>query len=195
MGSICSASYANLCLGNFESKYIYTLIRWNYSLCTRYTDDIFFGWQGTKDEHKSLFKEINKIHNSIKFDTSYSFEEINFLDTLIYKDKKCKLQTKLYRKLTDRISILHNKSEHPSSTKTRAIYSHALRIKRICSEECGMLKQFVFLNKKLLLRGYDEKVKYENIARTNTVKREELLRQDGIQSKESFYYYVLQNAP
>ena len=95
----------------------------------------------------------------------------------MYKDKDCNLQTKVYRKPTDRTSLLHKKSAHPSATKMSIIYSQALRIKRICSEEYEMRKQFSVLKEKLLVRGYESELIDENIKKTNTITREELLRE------------------
>ena len=42
--------------------------------------------------------------------------EINFLDTTVFKVDN-KLRTNVYVKPTERQSYLHNKSEHPNSTK------------------------------------------------------------------------------
>ena len=95
----------------------------------------------------------------------------------MYKDKDCNLQTKVYRKSTDRTSLLHKTSAHPSATKTSIIYSQALRIKRICSEEYEMRKQFSVLKEKLLVRGYESELTDENMTKTNAITREELLRE------------------
>ena len=182
MGSICSPSYANIFMGTFESRKIYPLIRGKCKFYTRYIDDIFMIWTGTEKELKDFFKKLNDLHNSIKFDPIYSFHEINFLDTMVYKDKSCNLQTKIYRKPTDRSNLLHNKSEHPSSTKTSIIYSQALRIKRICSENYVMLKEFSILKGKLLARGYNETIIDQNIKKTNEITREELLQEKGMKT-------------
>ena len=48
-------------------------------------------------------------------------------------DENNKLQTKLYRKPTDRQNYLHRKSEHSTNLKINIPHSQALRIKRICS--------------------------------------------------------------
>ena len=158
MGSICSPSYANLFMGYFESKYIYPMIRGKCKFYTRYIDDIFLIWKGTEEELKEMFRRLNNLHPTIKFEPNYSFREINFLDTIIYKDGNFNLQTKIYRKPTDRTSLLHNKSSHPNSTKTSIIYSQALRIKRICSEEEEMRNQFSLLKEKLIARGYASEI-------------------------------------
>ena len=177
MGSICSPSYANIFMGFFESKYIYPIIRGKCKLYTRYIDDIFLIWHGTEKELTEFFKKINNFHHTIKFDPKYSFTEINFLDTVVYKDNKYKLQTKVYHKPTDRTSLLHYKSEHPSGTKTSIIYSQALRIKRICSETIEMLKEFTILKEKLLTRGYSEHIINFHVNKTYSISRDELLRE------------------
>ena len=44
-----------------------------------------------------------------------------------------KLETKLYRKESDRQAYLHRKSEHPESLKRSIPFSQAFRLRRICS--------------------------------------------------------------
>ena len=175
MGSNCSPSYANLFMGEFEAQHLYPLLRGKCKLYTRYIDDIFFIWNGTENELLEFFRNINGIHRTIKFEPNYSTSEINFLDTVVYKNQSGILQTKLYQKPTDRTNLLHFKSAHPTATKTSIIYSQALRIKRICSEEHEMRHQFNVLKSKLLKRGYDSITIDLQIAKTNLVKREQLL--------------------
>ena len=153
MGTICAPSYANVFLGSFESKFIYPLIRGKCNLYTRFIDDIFLIWKGTEKELVDTITKLNASHHSIKFDLNYSYSEINFLDTLIYKDENGKLQTKIYRKPSDRPNYLHSYSEHPISTKNSIIFSQALRIKRICSEESEFKNGCEHLKERLKKRG------------------------------------------
>ena len=111
MGSVFSLSYDNIFMGSFETKYIYPHIRGKCKFYPQYID-IFMIWNGTGNELKDFFKDINTVYNSIKFEPAYSIDSINFLDTFVYKDKNYNLQTKLYCKPTDRthttiLSILH----------------------------------------------------------------------------------------
>ena len=76
IGTACVPNYANI-KGNDK-----------VDLYLRYIDDIFPIWKGTEEELKKLFNEIAKKHPSIKFDQKYSKSEIEFLDVLVYKDKK-----------------------------------------------------------------------------------------------------------
>ena len=87
----------------FEEKFIYPLIRNATKLYLRYIDDIILKW--TKSENELLtfsFEKLNQQDPSIKFEMKYSKDKIEFLDTLLYKDKNNNIQITLYKKLTDR---------------------------------------------------------------------------------------------
>ena len=47
-------------------------------------------------------QQINEVQPSIKFDFNFFNKEINFLDAVVYKTQSGKLETKLYRKESDR---------------------------------------------------------------------------------------------
>ena len=68
MGTICSAHYANLFMGNFEEKWIYQLLDNNTKFYKRFIDDIFLVWNGTLDELKIFINKINDLHSTIKFE-------------------------------------------------------------------------------------------------------------------------------
>ena len=53
----------------------------------------------------------------MKFEMKYSKDTIEFLDTLIYKDKNNNIETTLYKKPTDNQNYIHSKSTHPISLK------------------------------------------------------------------------------
>ena len=109
-------------------------------------DDIFFIWTGSKEELTSKLDELNRKHDTNKFESKTSKTSIYFLDTDMYIKNK-KLYTKIYRKQTDRQSFLHIDSEHPKSFKDSIPYIQAIRIKRICTTSqdfeyhCKELKQ------------------------------------------------------
>ena len=135
MGTKCATQYANLFMGKFEEWYILPKIRDAILLYCRFIDDIFFIWTGTVERLIKMTEELNKTHPTIKFDTQYSKETINFLDTTLTITKEGMLKTNIYSKPTDRKAYLHAKSYHPRCTKDTISFSQALRIKRICSEE------------------------------------------------------------
>ena len=156
MGTKCAPTYANLFMGYFENTYILPFIENKSSNYLRYIDDIFFLWHGTEDELKTFLTQINNVHPTIKFDSNYSYTQINFLDTTIKKNLKNELITTLYKKDTDRNTYLHKKSYHPPATKRSIPYSQALRVSRICSEDEDYIQQLEELKAKFILRGYKE---------------------------------------
>ena len=103
MGTKCAPNYANLFMGEFEDKHIYTRIKEKAKLYLRFIDNIFMVWTSTHKELERFIKEINLVHPSIKFTVETSKNEINFLDTTVYI-KNNVLHTKTYRKPTDRSS-------------------------------------------------------------------------------------------
>ena len=61
MGTKCAPCYANLFMGEFETKCIYPKID-NFSLLyLRYIDDIFMVWNGTKYLLEHFVKDLNMI--------------------------------------------------------------------------------------------------------------------------------------
>ena len=119
MGTKCAPSYANIFMGKFEELHIYPNILSKTLLYLRYIDDLFFIWKGTEEELKRFSQEINQVHRTIKFDYTYSNKEINFLDLIIYKNKKGKLQSKVSTKPTDRQSYLYRTSAHHEHLKKK----------------------------------------------------------------------------
>ena len=89
-------------MSEFEEKYMHPLIKNKSSSYLRFIDDIFMVWTKSENELKSFINEINKKHHSIKFDFKNFKEKIEFLGTLVYKDHNNYLQTRLYKKPTDR---------------------------------------------------------------------------------------------
>ena len=100
----------------------------------RYTDDIFFIWARGEDKLKTFLEHLDSFDPSLKFTYEPSKESLPFLDLKV-KLSKGKISTDLCVKDTDRHQYLHYTSSHPNHTKRSIVYSQALRIKRICSEE------------------------------------------------------------
>ena len=97
----------------------------------RFIDDIFFIFLGSHSQIKSLMTFMNAISPTIKYTFSYSEQIFSFLDVQIYLSESRKLTTKLYKKPTDCMTLLHFHSHHPLSCKEGIIYSQALRYSTI----------------------------------------------------------------
>ena len=77
----------------------------------RFIDGIFFLWTGSKETLIWNLDELNRKHDSMKFEHKISKTSICFVENeLCIKNNK--LYTKIYRKQTDRQSFLHTDLEH-----------------------------------------------------------------------------------
>ena len=156
MGTNSAPSYANMFMGKFEETFIYRFITNLHKLYLRYIDDIFIIWAGTRQQSIDFIGKLNQKHPLIKFEYHISNKAVDFLDTTVYTDESNKLQTKLYRKPTDRQNYLHRKSEHPTNLKINIPYSQALQIKRIYSTANEFDKTCDTLKEKFTWRGYSK---------------------------------------
>ena len=175
MGSKCSCTYADLFMGKFEEQRIYPRIQGNHLCYNRFRDDIFMIWIGGEESLKIFLDEINKVHDSIKFEAKYSRKKIDFLDTTVYITSEKKLATTLFRKPTDRNAYLHYSSYHPIQQKNNIPYGQYLRAKKICSNTTDADDAMKDVQKKLKQRGYPKEVLDEQLKRAEPIKREELL--------------------
>ena len=176
MGTICAPAYANIFMAQFEKQHIYLYIKNKSILYLRYIDDIFLILTGTKQELLIFLEKLNSKHKTIRFEHNVSNSNISFLDTLIYNDKSNTLQTTLYRKPTDQQSYLHVHSDHPKSLKRSIHYSHALRIKTICSTLTEYKKHCAILKQNFIERGYEENILKDETDKVDNINRKELLR-------------------
>ena len=175
MGSKCSSTYADLFMGKFEEREIFPRIQGQHLCYYRFRDDIFMIWIGGEESLKKFLDEINKVHDSIKFEAKYSREKIDFLDTTVNITKEKTLETTLYRKPTDRNAYLHYNSYHPLQQKNNIPYGQYLRAKKICSNTTEANNAILAVREKFQKRGYPTKVLDEQLRKSETITREELL--------------------
>ena len=123
------------------------------------------------------FKQQINVHASVKFDFNFSNKEIKFLR---YCRKSGKLETKLYRKESNRQAYLHRKSELTESLKRRIPFSQALRLLRICSTNNEFQDSYYKLHNKLIERGYKQQEINKDIERTKTLDRKKLLEEKAL---------------
>ena len=164
-------------MGSFEETFIYPKIKEKCISYLRYIDDIFIIWNGTKQEFEEFIVYINNCHSTIKFDYTISNDEVNFLDTTVYRDINNTLRTKLYTKPTDRQSYLHHKSEHPPSLKKSIAYSQALRLRKICYDPNDLQKNCSKLLNTFVTRGYNKNDVQLQINKAINTPREEILKE------------------
>ena len=97
---------------------------------------------------------MNTISPTIKYTFTYSEQAVSFLDVQIYLSESRKRKTKLYKKPTDCITLLHFHSHYPLSCKEGIIYSQALRYNMIISGDHILQEELNNLTRILLARAY-----------------------------------------
>ena len=176
MGAKSSPSYANIFMGKFEEDNIYPLLKDNIVCYFRFIDDIFFIWTGSEQHLHDVIANVNQVHNSIKFDYKFSYNEIDFLDTTVTINNDLTISTKLYVKATDRNAYLQYNSYHSKSMKENIPYGQALRVKKICSNKDDLDRSLVTLRNNFINRGYPQDKVDKDIEKARSIERQELLQ-------------------
>jgi len=182
MGACYSPSYAGLYLGKWEEDFIFNqeshlfykyIIWWG-----RYIDDICLFWSGSETELKEFHGYLNSINSNIKLSLEYSKKCINFLDLTISKDNQGILHTSVYRKPTDRNTILHAKSFHPNWLIENIPYGQFQRVKRICDQEHIFESKSLEMMSRFKERGYRSSILKKAYTRAQQVDRSVLLQRN-----------------
>ena len=134
MGTKLAPSFANLFMGYFENKFVYSY-RLQPFIWKRFIDDIFFVWTYGQTELDNFVDYLNTCHSTIKFTLETSLLKINFLDITITHDSDGSVSTNLYCKPTDSHNYLLYSSEHPRHLLNGIPYSQFVRVKRLCSRD------------------------------------------------------------
>jgi len=175
MGTRLAPSYANLCMADFEEKFVYTHhpkpFWWK-----RYIDDIFMLWTEGEDELSIFLDYLNQCHETIKFTKHVSKTQVNFLDTWVKITEDHKIITDLYEKPTDSHNYLHFDSCHPRHTKTSLPYSQFLRIKRICTHDHDFISHSTAIFQHFLRRGYPPDILSQSLEEVSKLDRSQLLQ-------------------
>ena len=136
-------------------------------------------WNGTTEELILFIDDFNKKHKTIQFDYKISTKQIEFLDTMVYRDQQYRIQTTIFRKPTDQQIYLHAQSNHPKSLKDSIPYSQVLRIKTICSTTPEFNKNCDIITQRFKERRYLENLINEHGDEVKNLKRKQLLLTDN----------------
>lgn len=105
---------------------------------------------------------LNSVNEHLHFTINYDLSQISFPDVMVIKDKTS-LSTDLYRKPTDRNTLLKGDSFHPRPLIKSLHMSQLSRIRRICSSDASYQKETTDLTQRFKERGYkDNWVKHAN---------------------------------
>ena len=123
-----------------------------------YMDDSLLAWEGTMIELDQFIKDINELHDNIKFTYEASHTEIQFLDLTIYKGERFKssniLDIKCFTKPTETWCYLDRASCHSPNVFQGFIKGEFIRYIRNSSNQKSYEEKKSVFSKKLLDRGY-----------------------------------------
>ena len=156
MGTKLAPSFANLFMGDFEDKFVYTYPKQPF-IWKRFIDDIFLIWTYSEQELNDFIAHLNTSHDTIKFTAEISTISIDFLDITV-KNTKGSLSTTLFCKPTDIYNYLLYSSEHPRHILNGIPYSQFLRIRRICSDISDFKRNAFMLSTHFIRRGYPKRL-------------------------------------
>ena len=122
----------------------------------------FVIYTGTQEELLEFHAYLNSMNEHLHFSINYDLSQISFLGVMVINDKTY-LSTYLYRKPTDRNTLLRGDSFHPRPLIKNLTISQFSRIRRICSSDAAYLQQTTDLTQRFKERGYkDNWVKHAN---------------------------------
>ena len=159
MGACFAPNYANLFLGLWEEQYIFSnlnpykdkIVYWG-----RYIDDICLFFSSSEQELLEFHAYVNSVNENLKLTLEYDRQAINFLDLRISKDDQGYLHTSIFRKPTDRNTILHADSFHPPWLIKNIPYGQIQRLRRICDSDQDFQTQSVDMQQRFRQRGYQQ---------------------------------------
>lgn len=157
MGSICAPNYANLFVGFFERNFVMNMEKNTHlprvSKWFRFIDDIFTLYHGTEEELLEFINLLNSFNENLEFTVDYSKERVHFLDMWVEKNNGS-LSTTLYRKETDKNTLLLASSFHPTPLKRGLPKSQFFRLRRICETTEDYIDKANDMKDRFLQRGY-----------------------------------------
>ena len=182
MGTRVAPTFACIFMGWLETLMLGAWKGKQPVLWKRYIDDIFFLWQGSKQELEDFITHMNNVHPTIKFKCAendhYDFtsKSVNFLDMKIFIDEKGFLQTTLYTKPGKLCQYLLPSSHHPSHITKNIPYSLAYRLLRLESVRENFVANLEKLRADLLTRRYPAASISDAFSKVLTLNRSDCLK-------------------
>ena len=165
----CVPSYSWIFTSEFETSFIESQqskpLEWS-----RYIDNIFFILTHGENKIKIFLERLNSFYPTLRFIHELSKESLPILD-LKLRLSKGKTSSDIYVKDINRHQYLHYASSYPKHTKQYIVYSQALRVKRICSEDKDFEQHIHEMRLQFQKRAYPNKVLDEELVKVFLIKK------------------------
>lgn len=135
-----------------------------------------YGRNGSTQQLQDFHEYLNDTNPNIKLSLEFSKTSINFLDLNIFVDSEGALHTTIYRKPTDRNTILRADSFHPSSLISNIPFGQFQRLRRICDTDMDFEAQSNEMYSRFKHRGYNKKTLNHALLKTKSTERSTLLK-------------------
>lgn len=192
MGACFAPNYANLFLGLWEKECVYNNV---YSdkikYYGRYIDDICLIWTGSEDELSMFHDLLNNNDRNVKLSMEHSKTTINFLDLTISKGLDGRLHTTVFRKITDRNTMLRADSFHPVWLKNNIPFGQFQRLRRICDSDLEYEKQAKIMSHRFTQRGYQTDVVQSANEKALSTQRTDLFKKKKRKSSSQDQVYFV----
>ncbi|XP_053552202.1 uncharacterized protein LOC128643241 [Bombina bombina] len=160
MGAKFAPYYANLFMGWWELSLIFgdsNPHKKDISFYCQFIDDLILIWDGSEADLEFV-EGINQNKMGLKFTFETQLNEINFLDVTLSGTLEGKVKTNLYRKPISGNSLLHARSCHPKHVLYAIAKGQFIRAKRNCSDIKDCHIQMGDVSRRLVQRGYPQKI-------------------------------------
>ena len=134
----------------------------------------------------NCLNNLNKKHNSIKFDYKISQTSITFLDTEVSIQNNKLIKKKSIRKSTDLQNFFHIDSEQPKSLKDTIPYNEPLKNKHICTKPNDFNEYCEELKQRFVSQCYKPELIHKHMKAVEKMDRKEFLnKRHNTTSKET----------
>lgn len=159
MGTNFAPSYANLTMGLWEKRYIWSNNPFSSQIIFygRYIDDVVIIWDGTPLTIQPFIDHCNQNNMGLTFTSVQNQDSLAFLDLLLCHDQQT-IYTQNYNKPTAGNSYLHFKSCHHPRWINNIPKSQFCRLKQNCTRTEDFTTHGNYLTKKFLEKGYPPKL-------------------------------------
>lgn len=151
-----------------------------------------YGRKCSESDVHNFHSYLNNINPNINLSMEYSQRSINFLDVSISVNEDGQLQTSIFRKPTDRNTLLHADSFHPSSLKSNIPLGQFQRLKRICSSNNDFSDQASNMYSRFRQRGYKKDILDNALTKVKSTERKELFKKKAKTTNKNRIFCSLQ---